>query len=40
MEDFLEADYTMNEIREATGVHNCGEEGPVVKSLVGQSNVP
>jgi hypothetical protein len=30
MEDFLGADYTMNEIREANGVQNCGEETPVV----------
>jgi hypothetical protein len=40
MEDLLGADYTMDEIREATGVQHCGEEGHVVQSLVGQSNVP
>ena len=40
MEDFFGADYTMDEIREANGVKHCGEEGLVVKYLVGQSNVP
>jgi hypothetical protein len=40
MEDLLGADYTMDEIREATGVQHCGEEVHVVQSLVGQSNVP
>jgi hypothetical protein len=39
MEDLLGDDYTMDEIREATGVQHCGEEGHVVQSLVGQSNV-
>jgi hypothetical protein len=39
MEDFLGVDYTMDEIREATGVQHCGEEFFVVQSLVGQSNV-
>jgi hypothetical protein len=39
MEDFLGADYTRDGIREATGVQHCGEEGLVVKSLVGQSNI-
>jgi hypothetical protein len=40
MEDLLGADYTMDEIREATGVQHCGEEVLVVQPLVGQSNVP
>ena len=35
MEDFLGADYTMDEIREATGVQQCGEEVPLVKPFVG-----
>jgi hypothetical protein len=39
MEDLLGVDYTMDEIREATRVQHCGEEGHVVQSLVGQSNV-
>jgi len=39
MEDFLGADYTMDEIREATGVQQCGEEVPLVKPLVGKSNI-
>ena len=39
MEDLIGADYTMDEIREATSVQHCHEEGPVVKNLVGQSNV-
>jgi hypothetical protein len=40
MEDFLGVDYTMDEIREETGVQHCGEEVHVVQPLVGQSNVP
>jgi hypothetical protein len=40
MEDFLRVDYTMDKIREETNVQHCGEEGSVVQSLVGQSNVP
>jgi hypothetical protein len=39
MDDWIGADYTMDEIREATGVQDCGEEGHVVKYLVGQSNM-
>ena len=39
MWDFLGVDYTMHEIREATGVQHCGEEGHVVESLIGKSNV-
>jgi hypothetical protein len=39
MEDLLVVDYTMDEIREAIGVQHCGEEGPIVKSLVGHSNM-
>ena len=34
-EDLLGVDYTMDEIREATGVQHCGEEVPLVQSLVG-----
>jgi hypothetical protein len=40
MEDFLRVDYTMDEIREQTSVQHCGEEGLVVQSIVGESNVP
>jgi hypothetical protein len=40
MEDFLGADYTMDEIREETGAQHCGEEVLVVQPLVGQSDVP
>jgi hypothetical protein len=40
MVDLLGVIYTMDVIREATSVQHCGEEGHVVKSLVGQSNVP
>jgi hypothetical protein len=39
MEDLVRVDYTMDEIREATGVQHCGEEVLVVKYLVGKSNV-
>jgi hypothetical protein len=39
MEDFLGANYTMDEIREATSVQHCGEEDLLVQSLVRQSNV-
>jgi hypothetical protein len=35
MEDLLGADYTMDEIREATGAQHCGEEVHVVQPLVG-----
>ena len=35
MEDLLRANYIMNEIRKEIGVQNCGEEGHMVKSLVG-----
>ena len=38
MEYFLGAYYTMDEIREETGVQHCGEEGPIMQSLIGQSN--
>ena len=40
MEDFLGADYIMDEIREATGVQHCCEGCHMVQSLVGQSSVP
>jgi hypothetical protein len=40
MEDFLGDDYTMDEIREATGAQHSGEEVHVVQPLVGQSDVP
>jgi hypothetical protein len=40
MEDFLGDDYTMDAIREETGAQHCGEEIPMVKTLVGQSNIP
>jgi hypothetical protein len=40
MEDFLRDVYTMDEIREATGEKNYGEEVPMVQPLVGQSDVP
>jgi len=40
MEDLHGDDYTMNEIREATGVQHCGEEVFLVQPLVGQSNIP
>jgi hypothetical protein len=39
MEELLGAHCTMDEIREATIVQHCGEEGHVVQFLVGQSNV-
>jgi hypothetical protein len=39
MEDLLGADYTMDEIREETSIQHSGEEGLVVQSLVGWSNV-
>ena len=39
MEDFLGDDYTMDEIREATGAHHSSEEVHVVQPLVGQSNI-
>jgi hypothetical protein len=35
MEDFLGVDYTMDEIREATGAQPSGEEVHVVQPLVG-----
>jgi len=35
MEDFLEDDYTMDEIREAIGVQHYGEEVIVVQPIVG-----
>jgi hypothetical protein len=40
MEDLVRVDYTMDEIREETGVQHCGEEVLVVQYLVGNSNVP
>jgi hypothetical protein len=39
MEDLLGAEYTMDEIREATSVQDCGEEVHLVQSLVRQLNV-
>jgi hypothetical protein len=40
MEDLFGDDYTMDEIREETGVQHCGEEGHVVQSIVGPLKVP
>jgi hypothetical protein len=39
MEDFLGYYYTMDEIREATSAQPSGEEVPMVKPIVGQSNI-
>jgi hypothetical protein len=35
MEDFLGVDYTMDEIREETGVQHFGEEAHVVQYFIG-----
>jgi hypothetical protein len=40
MEDFIGANYTMDEINKAIYVQHYGEEGHVVQSLVGQSKFP
>jgi hypothetical protein len=40
MEDFIGADYTMDEIREAIGAQHCGVGVPMVQPIVEQLDVP